>query len=876
MSSTPLGNAYAVRVEQVIETLATSARTGLTQREAHTRALAVGRNVLPQERQRTNAWRIFWGQWKSPLLYILLAAGALSAGFGHYLDAFVIIGTGLINALVGFFQEYKADTALAALAEYAPEYAAVRRDGKQHAVLTTELVPGDIILLREGDRVPADARVIEAYDFFVAEAILTGESLPVEKHPRAVSKRASTAARSSMVFAGTGVTRGRAEAIITGIGADTEIGRIATMVATAPETATPLQQEIQHLGRIIMVLAAVASALVLVIGLFQGRPIIEMVLVAVAVAIAAIPEGLVITLTVVLTVGMQRILARQALVRRLIAAETLGSVSVMCVDKTGTITLGRMDVTDVVTADEIETGKRAAASYQKLLQAMVLCTDAELIRDLVSQDFAYRGEATEVALLMAGVREHIYKDTLLLAHPRIGTIAFDAQRKYMATLHRGRGAHMLFVKGAPEVVLPLCGTATPAGVIQEKKMATAGLRVLAIAMAEVPKGDDTLTHGALPPLQFFGFVGLTDPVRPGVAEVIAQAAAAGVRTIMITGDHVLTAKSIAKSIGLPARESAVATGIDIDGASPQDMALLVKRVSVFARVEPRHKMQIVQALQAAGQVVAMTGDGVNDAPAMKAADIGIAVGSGTSVAKGVADMVLLDDAISTIVAAIREGRVIFENIRTVVLYFLSNMFTELILIACSLMFFLPLPLSAVQILWINVITDTLAAMALAFDPPSTHVMQEPPRPKHASILRGKMKAGIFAVSILADVLLFIFYYSIQRSTLDASTMQTMLFLAVGFSTLVYVHAIRTLEKPCTFALVWNNPWLLFAQVAGILFLIAAVAVPGLRLVLGTVPLAPIEWVMIAMLALLKLVIIEVTKRIWYRLAHKEIQPSYAH
>ena len=877
---------HAISVTQILRVVE-STKTGLSGREANSRLERFGKNALPSESSTKTRWGIFWRQWKSPLLYLLVFAAIISFVLGEYIDAYVVFGTAFVNAFIGFLQEDKANAALQELAQYSPRYVDVLRGGKLQQVESENIVVGDVIRLHEGSAVPADARIISAQDCFVDEAALTGESEGVEKNTKKVAAEATLGDRKNMVFAGTAVTRGKVIAVVTAMGGNTELGKIATLVKETKESQTPLQQQVHRLGKMITVLVVIVSVGIFVVGMLQGREVADIFLIAVAVGVAAIPEGLVISLTIILTIGMRRILAQQALTRRLVAAEGLGSVSVMCVDKTGTITAGKMNVTEMVLAQEIFDTQYAVEDAAHAYTVAALCTEAEIVRSSQNKDLSITGEPTEVALVQAAVDHGLFKDKLEKRQPRVATIAFDHARMYMATLHKDKTQNVVHVKGALESVLAMCDSRVSTGrsvklsakaktaiAHQEQHMTKQGLRVLALAYAQVPKTRKTLSPSTMPKLTFIGLVGMQDPVRPKVPEVIAQARVAGVRTMMITGDHVLTAKHIAKSIGLSVSKRAVFTGVQLDAMDDERLAAAVAQATVFARVEPRHKIRIVQALQQSGEVVAMTGDGVNDAPAIKAADIGISVGSGSDVARNVADLVLLDNNVSTIVSAIEQGRVIFSNIRKVVLYLLSNMFTEVILVVGALLVFLPLPITAVQILWINFVTDAFPNMALAFDSGEGDVMHKPPRPRGAPIVDKEMKIVIFIISIVADLLLFLFFISIYASNLSIEFIQTMMFLTVGMGTIFYIYAVRSLDKPVWKTKPFANRYLLFAQVFAIAMLIVAVQVPQVRTLLGTVEIGAIDWLMVVFVAAMKFALIEFVKG-GFRMVRKVHRNAYA-
>lgn len=849
--------AYYTAGKRVLEELRVTLRTGLTPKEAQDRRAYFGSNSLEQERARIRRIRIFLRQWKSPLLYLLVIAGAVAFALHEYTNAAVVVFTALINAVIGYAQEYKVEKSLTALAEYVPQYARVMRGGKTFEIAAADVVPGDIIHIAEGVLVPADARLLECDGLLVDEHLLTGESESVAKHTRVVAKDVNVGDRKNMVWSGTAVVQGRAIAVVVATGAATQVGSIAHLLAKTDEPRTPLQQQIAALGRWIVILVGVMTGLILVVGLLQDRVWNEIFLLAIAVGVAAIPEGLVVTLTVLLTIGMERMLMQSALPRRLIAAETFGSVSVVCADKTGTITEGRMRVQEARTRAEI-TGKELdeqQAQRQLMHVITILCSEAEYIPGATVADHSYRGEPTETALLRFAVESGTDPDTILSGFTRVATLPFDTTRRMMATMHSTLDTMQLVcVKGAPEVLIPRADRAMHAAVA---RMAAEGLRVMACAFLQVPEGT-ALTTDLADRAHVVGVFGIADPVREGVAEVIARAEHAGVRTVMITGDHVATARAIAAKIGLPTGDSMVCTGAELDAYTAQERHARVRACRVFARVEPRHKILIVQELQEAGEVVAMTGDGVNDAPAIKAADIGIALGSGVPVAKSVADVVLLNDSLQTIVTGIEEGRSIFQNIRKVVLYLMSNMFTAVLLIAGSLFLFLPLPLTAVQIIWINLITDIFPAIALAFDPSDPSLMDQPPRERRAPILSVSMKTIIFLVSIFADVLLLLFYVSIQSTNLTVPYMQTMMYASVGLSSVFYILAVRRLDhaKPVGF---WRNRVLVIAMIFAVFSLVVSIHVPFLQPILSTVPLQFAEWVMVVLLALVKFVLMRVVQ-----------------
>ncbi|MBI5728529.1 MAG: HAD-IC family P-type ATPase [Candidatus Magasanikbacteria bacterium] len=874
---------HAEAVSAVFGQLRSSDR-GLSEEEATTRLVREGENSLPSAAERVTWLHIFFYQWKSPLIFILLLAGIVSGALREYTDMAVIFMTVGINVFIGFFQEYKANNALQRLQNMVAYKALVVRGGERRHVESERLVPGDVLVLSAGDRIQADGRIIEAIQLEVDEAPLTGESAPVRKHAQIVSVEASLADRTNMGYRGTLVVAGRGALLVTATGKNTEIGRIAWLVQETATEKTPLQAQLATLGRQLGVVVGLIAVGIMAVGLFSARHygLLFLFQTSVAVAVAAIPEGLVISLTVILAIGMQQILKRRALVRRLLAAETLGSVNVICVDKTGTLTAGTMRVTEIVAATEntttssfldfIRNGPSRHHDLWFVLRIGVLCNDA-MSGVSANGEKIFTGDTTETAIAALGGEAGLRREELELVMPRVAELPFHSDHKLMATVHKIDHEWLFYVKGAPEVVLsrathyeergerrPLSTRRLNQFREEAVRMGQDGLRVLGMAYrADKAAPSKELHERDLQHLVFVGLIGLSDPIRGPVPETIRQAAAAGIRTIMVTGDQAQTARTIGRAVGLDT-SGTVIDGVALETMNDGELTDAVKKVSIFARVSPQHKIRIVRALQKNGDVVAMTGDGVNDAPALKAADIGVAVGSGTDVAREVADLVLLDDSFTTIVVAIEEGRRIYENIKKVVLYLLVGSLSEVLLIVVSMLAGLPLALLPAQILWINIIQEIFPTMALAFDPGDEKNMIARPRPKSASLLDRSMKIVVAIMTVVTNGLLFFLFWSILGRTADIALSRTVVFAGLAAASLMYLYAIRSRRH------IWRGPlfdnWHLTAAVLfGWLALIGAVYFQPLRVMLHTVPLSSEAWAIVIGFGILNVGLVEVIKKL---------------
>lgn len=857
---------------------------GLTASEAASRLQTHGPNEL-EEKGGKGKWAILWEQLTSTMVVILIIAGVLSAALGDFKDAIAIFTIVILNSLLGFGQEYKAEKAMAALKKMATPKVRVRRDDHVLEIPSRNIVPGDIILLEAGNVVPADARLIEIANLRVQEAALTGESEPVEKDPQAISgEKTALADRRNMVYLGTTVIYGRGEALVVGTGMKTELGHIANMISTAVEEPTPLQKRLDHLGKQMAWIALGIVAVVFVLGLFRGVDVRVMFMTAVSMAVAAIPEGLPAVVTIALALGAQRMLKRKALIRKLPAVETLGSVTVICSDKTGTLTQNVMTVTTLQVAGlktEIENDFQPLnnSAISLLLTGSALCNDAVLEESSNEKSHAV-GDPTESALLVAAARQGLEKDQLEAAMPRVSEVPFDSERKRMTTIHElhlestdvsienadwkkwsGGASYIAFTKGSVGGLLEIanrvwvddrvepineawCERITQAN----QELAKKGMRVLGLAFKPV----DNLSgkgNGASAEIEkdliFVGLTGMIDPARPEAKDAVQTCKTAGIRTVMITGDQALTARSIAAELEI-STDGRVLTGRELETLSASDLQRAAKETSVFARVSPEHKLKLIQAFKDLGHNVAMTGDGVNDAPALKKADIGVAMGvTGTDVSKEAADMVLLDDNFATIVAAVEEGRVIYDNIRKFIKYLLTTNSAELLLMVLAPLFGMPLPLLPLQILWINLITDGPTSLTLAVEAPERNVMRRPPYSPNESVFgRGLARHAIWVGLLMTAVSVGtgLWYWKFGHQN-----WQTMVFTTMAFSQMGHVLAIRS-ERESLFTIgILSNKWLFVAVIATVFAQLAVVYAPFLQSIFKTMPLTGGD-VMIALAA----------------------------
>lgn len=881
---------HSTPIQEALETVGLdNPTTGISKEDAAARLERDGANELPSGKEK-RWYGVFFAQFKSFLIIILLVAAVVSFFVKDLKDALIISAAVVLNVIIGFIQEWKAEQSLKALQEVVTPEATVVRDGEQQRILASELVVGDVVILGAGETIPADARILEAQQMECNEAALTGESTPVLKGTDPVDPSAGVGDRTCVAHFGTQIVRGNGRGVVFATGKHTEMGKIANLLATTEDEKTPLQQRLDHFSKIAAIIILAVSGLIFVIGLIQGLEFSVIFSTAIAVAVSAIPEGLVVSVTVILAIGMRRILSRKGLARSLQAAETLGSTSVICTDKTGTITEGRMQVVDVVTEGyHIDKLHSSPERHQdKELREMMfvvnigmLCNDATVTHDASNQSQKIIGNFTDQALMRAGLQLGIDIDALRADEERIAAIPFDSSYKYMATLHtHPKDGQRMYVKGAPEKVLAMCSkirVGSRSKALTDEKRAEfeekiesftqRGLRTLAFAY--VKKKDATeISQDDVEDLVFVGFVGIQDPLRPHIADTFTRTASAGITAVMITGDHQSTAQSIAREVGLPAEPENILTGEQLRSMSQEELNERVQDISVYARVSPKDKLNIIQAWKANGKVVAMTGDGVNDAPALKAADIGVALGSGTDVAKGTSDLVLLNDNYTTIVDAVEEGRVIFDNIRKVVLYLLSDSFTEVIVIIGALLMQLPLPLTAAQILWINLVADGFPSMALTVEEKEDDVMNQPPRPLKEPVLNGEMLWIIGAVSIVTGILNFFLFRHVLDYSGNVELARTVVFMSIALDSLPFAFAVRSLRHSIFTTSPFRNPWLIAGVVAALGLQVATVTIPPLGRVLDVVPMGFQEWMYVLGASVIVILFTELIKFVYNRKLRK--------
>lgn len=799
---------------------------GLSNDEAQKLLAQYGPNVLP-EQPPPSGWVIFVSQLKSPLVYILIVAGIVTVFLGHVPDAIIIFLAVFINSILGFIQERRANNALYALKQLVNPTAEVVRNGQRQRIDASQIVPGDVVFLSPGSKIPADGELLFANRLYIDEAIITGESVPVVK------------AAGEPVFMGTTVSSGQAEIVIKLTGAKTKVGQIAEKIQEVRED-TPLTKQIKIFSRRILILVIILAIIAFTIGVLRGIGYIDMFATVVALVVAAIPEGLLISLTVVLAIGMQRILKRRGLVRKLASAETLGSVTTICVDKTGTLTQSKMQVTDVI------------GNEKELAKQVVLANDLD--------------DPLVVAIFEWGRK--LVSD-FITEHPRLDSIPFSSKDKFFVSLHRWSPTkNIILINGAPDVLLQwVDASPTEKREIEEtiNQLTSSGKRIIGFAQKEVPATKSTVSQrDAKSGLKWLGLLALSDPIRPTVKDALKQAQAAGIKIIVITGDYAKTSEFVLRQLELPVTKDEIITGDELEKLSTAELAKAVKKVRLFARTTPEQKLKIVEALKHNGEIVAMMGDGVNDAPAIHKADIGIVVNEASDVSRESADLVLLDSNFATVVAAVEEGRGIFDNLRKVILYLLSDAFAEIAIVIGSLLLGLPLPITAVQIVWINLVSDGLPNLALTVDPKRPGIMAEKPRPTHERLVNHWMWALIAIVSLSAAIIGLMVFESIYSQTGDLMLAQSWVFLTIGLSSIVYVFSVRTLTTPFWKNNIFANKWLW----AAVLVAFGLQALPFLtentRAFFGVSPITLRGWLFAMGLSVVVFMIVETFKFIYRR------------
>ncbi len=877
---------HTTRAGEAVLRLGTDADCGLSSAEAARRLAEAGPNELPSG-VAIPAWKIFLRQFRSILIVILLVAIILSLALGHVMETAGIAVITLFTVVLGFVQEYRADRSLEALRRMAAPTATVIRDGEEREVPAREVVPGDVILLGTGDLVPADGRLLEATNLQVDEASLTGESSPAEKSDEALDGEGiALGDRRNMVYSSTVVTCGRGRAVVAATGPRTEVGRIGGLLETVTASRTPLERQTDELGKTLVRASLAIVAFVVALGILRGQPLAETLLFGIAFAVAVVPEALPAVVTISLAIGARLMARRNALIRRLPTVETLGCATVICSDKTGTLTTGEMTVREVYAGGTLlavtGVGYDPRGTFlldgspaepdeplRALLRAAALCSDADLLEDRDGGRWRVKGDPTEAALVVAAAKGGFRKPALEAANPRMGETPFSSERKRMTTLHDPGGEPIACSKGAPEIVLESCTrwktirgdeplTASDRANIlgRAQEMADRALRVLAVS-----ERQGASLENAEKEMTFLGLFGMIDPPRPEAREAIETCRQAGIRPVMITGDHPATARAIARELGL-LREGRVVTGADLDAMSDESLEKDIESFDVYARVSPEHKLRVVSTLQKRGHVVAMTGDGVNDAPALKKADIGVAMGiTGTDVAKEAAAMTLADDNFASIVAAVREGRAIFDNIKKYLMYLLSSNIGEIGLIAATMIAGLPLPLTAVQILYVNLATDGLPALALAVDPHEPALMQRRPRKPGTGILSGNVVGLMVLGGTWSMIVNFGIFFWALRSGMAAAEAVTMTFVSLVLIQFFKAYIFRS-ERHSLFQRPFANRWLNLAVSWELLLLVAVVYLPVLQKLFGTFALRPADWLVIVPAALSIFPVLEVAK--WAR------------
>ena len=793
---------YSQSKEELLTSLSADEHRGLTSAEVLVRKQKYGANKLKEKKKKTTMQR-FLDQFKDAMILILIAAAVISfvvvcveQNWGELFEPLLIVLIVILNAVMGVYQEGKAEKALDALKSMSAPHARVIRDGEEKVIDASELVPGDIIKLEAGDFVPADARLLHSAGLKSEESALTGESVPSEKDYQAeVKENAPLGDRHNMVYSGCSIAYGTATAVVTATGMDTEMGKIANLLDNEEDGQTPLQQKLAQLGKYLGIVALAACAIIFIVGLVNGIPVLEIFMTAVSLAVSAIPEGLPAIVTIVLSIGVQRMVKKNALIRKLPAVETLGGASVICSDKTGTLTQNSMTLTKAYADGYLDPeliSNDNTDNIKKLLMYGTLCSDGSVV--FHEDEEQHIGDPTETAIVLAAHKNGMPKDDLNNKYPRLAEIPFDSDRKLMTTVNKIDGKNIVIVKGAFDMMASRCiaGDLETARKFTDS-MSEDALRVLAIAYKEIDTVPENPTSEELENgLTFMGLVGMIDPPRPEAKDAVAVCRRAGIKPVMITGDHVVTASAIAKELGILLEGDKAITGAELDAMTDREFDAVIENISVYARVSPENKIRIVKAWQRKGQVVSMTGDGVNDAPALKAADIGCAMGiTGTDVAKGAADMTLTDDNFATIVDAVREGRGIYANIKKVVGFLLGTNIGEVITVFMAMLLWHKTPLVSMQLLWINLVTDSLPAIALGMEAVESDVMDRKPKPKNEGIFAGGLGVRVVLQGIMFATLTLIGFRIGENVTGTLAGGQTMAFMVLAMSQIVQAFNMRS-------------------------------------------------------------------------------------
>lgn len=857
---------YTKELNQIFNEL-NARQGGLTEDEASKRLEKYGANNL-KEKKKESLFIKFIKQFNDFMIIVLIIAAIISAivaktnGSGDYIDSIIIIAIVIFNAIMGLIQEEKAEKSLEALKKMSAPNAKVRRNGKIQEIEASQVVPGDVVILEAGNYVPADCRLIDSYNLQIEESSLTGETLPTSKQADIILN-ANTAMGDlkNMAFATTIVVNGHAEAVVVETGMNTKVGQIAGMIIENESPETPLQKKLGEVGKTLAITCMIICGLIFLIGIWKQIPITEMFMTSVGLAVAAIPEGLPAIVTIMLSIGVTKMAKKNSIIRKLPAVETLGCSSVICSDKTGTLTQNKMTVTQIRNA----VGLVKNNDRRFILELGTMCTDTIESQEVI-------GEATEVAITNAAVEINLRKRDLYYQMQRINEISFDSKRKMMTTIHKIGSKYRIITKGAPDVLIKRCSKYYQSGRIepifskrdalqeQNQMMAEDALRVIAIAYKDVEKLPREINSETIEnELTFVGLIGMIDPPREGVKEAVKTCRKAGIKTVMITGDHLQTAKAIAKELGILRKGDLAINGETLEKMSQQELERDIMRYSVFARVSPEHKVRIVKAFQSTGAVVAMTGDGVNDAPALKNADIGIAMGKGgTDVAKNASDMVLTDDNFVTIVEAVKQGRNIYDNIKKAVHFLLATNIGEIVAIFVGLLLGIKSPLLAIQLLWVNLVTDSLPAIALGLEKAENNIMNRLPRNPRKSLFADGLWGKITTEGVMIGMLTLV-AFSIGNNLYSIEVGRTMAFLSLGILELVHSFNIKGEESILKTGL-FENRYLVGAFVLGTLLQVVVVVISPLAQIFDVVPLNSVQWLMTAIISILPVVIVELQKK----------------
>lgn len=850
-------NPYCQNNDELLKELSVDPKKGLDSQEVSIRLDRYGQNKLKEKKKKTTLQR-FFDQFKDAMILILIAAAIVSfvvvcveQNWGELFEPALILLIVILNAIMGVYQEGKAEKALDALKNMSAPHARVIRDGKESIIDASQLVPGDIIKLEAGDFVPADAKLIHSAGLKSEESALTGESVPSEKDYLAeVKEGAPLGDRQNMVYSGCSITYGTATAVVTATGMDTEMGKIAGLLDNEEDTQTPLQQKLAQLGKYLGIMALAACAVIFVVGLVSGTPVLEIFMTAVSLAVSAIPEGLPAIVTIVLSIGVQRMVRKNALIRKLPAVETLGSASVICSDKTGTLTQNRMTLTKAYADGDSDTELISSSNSEKIRKLLMygtLCCDGSVVFE--GDEEKHLGDPTETAIIVAAHKNGMEQGDLGEKYPRLAEIPFDSDRKLMTTVNRMDGKIVVIVKGAFDVMAKRCisGDLDAAKQMTES-MSRDALRVLAIAYKEIDALPEQITSEELENgLHFMGLVGMIDPPRPEAKQAVALCRRAGIKPVMITGDHVVTASAIAKELGILLDTDKAITGAELDAMSDEELDKQVENIAVYARVSPENKIRIVKAWQRKGQVVSMTGDGVNDAPALKAADIGCAMGiTGTDVAKGAADMTLTDDNFATIVDAVKEGRGIYANIKKVVGFLLGTNIGEVLTVFFAMVLWQKTPLLSMQLLWINLVTDSLPAISLGMEAVEDDVMDHKPKQKNEGIFAKGLGVKVVLQGVMFAIITLVGFVIGEKVTGTIEGGQTMAFTVLSLTQVLQAYNMRSDHSIFKIG-VFTNHKLNWSSLISVL-LVALVLFTPVRIAFGLVLLEP--WLYLVALGLI--------------------------